>query len=182
MGPHNKLLLPLDGRPLIRRTVETVLAARPSQVIVVTGHEPAVLTASVAGLPVNVQHNPRYEEGLSTSLQVGLAAVDPALAGAMICLGDMPSITVAHLEQLMAAFDPAQNRAIVVPVHNGRRGNPVLWARRFFDEMGEISGDVGARHLIGRNESLVYEIEFGDTAVLTDLDTLEQWSEYVARS
>ncbi|MBX7201372.1 MAG: NTP transferase domain-containing protein, partial [Rhodospirillaceae bacterium] len=181
MGPHNKLVMPLAGKPLVRRMVETILAARPAQVVVVTGHEPAVVAAAVAGLPVAVVHNPRYREGLSTSLQAGLAAVAPDMEGAMICLADMPSLTPDHVAKLMAGFDPAGGKAIGVPTHNGKRGNPVLWARELFVQMREIAGDVGAKALIGANESLVYEVEFGDTAVLTDLDTPEQWSEYVAK-
>lgn len=181
MGPHNKLVMPLAGKPLVRRMVEMILAARPAQVVVVTGHEPAVVAAAVAGLPVTVTHNPRYADGLSTSLQAGLAGVAPDMEGAMICLADMPSLTPAHLQKLMAGFDPAGGKAIGVPTHNGKRGNPVLWARELFVQMREIAGDVGAKALIGANESLVYEVEFGDTAVLTDLDTPEQWSEYVAK-
>lgn len=181
MGPHNKLVMPLAGKPLVRRMVEMILAARPAQVVVVTGHEPAVVAAAVAGLPVTVTHNPRYADGLSTSLQAGLAAVAPDMEGAMICLADMPSLTPEHLTKLMAGFDPAGGRAIGVPTHTGKRGNPVLWARELFVQMREVAGDVGAKALIGANESLVYEVEFGDTAVLTDLDTPEQWSEYVAK-
>lgn len=181
MGPHNKLVMPLAGKPLVRRMVEMILAARPAQVVVVTGHEPAVVAAAVAGLAVTVVHNPRYGDGLSTSLQTGLAAVAPDMEGAMICLADMPSLTPAHLQKLIAGFDPAGGKAIGVPTHNGKRGNPVLWARELFVQMREIAGDVGAKALIGANESLVYEVEFGDTAVLTDLDTPEQWSEYVAK-
>ncbi|MHB1206854.1 MAG: nucleotidyltransferase family protein, partial [Rhodospirillaceae bacterium] len=176
-----KLVMPLDGKPLVRRMVETIIAARHAQVVVVTGHEPAMVAAAVAGLPVTLANNPRYAEGLSTSLKAGLDAVAPEMAGAMICLADMPSLTAAHLQRLMAGFDPAAGRAIGVPTHTGKRGNPVLWARELFVQMREMAGDVGAKALIGANESLVYEVEFEDTAVLTDLDTPEQWSEYVAK-
>jgi molybdenum cofactor cytidylyltransferase len=181
MGPHNKLVMPLDGKPLVRRMVETISAAKPAQVVVVTGHEPAMVAAAVAGLNVTLANNPRYAEGLSTSLKAGLEAVAPEMAGAMICLADMPSLTAAHFQKLMAGFDPAAGRAIGVPTHSGKRGNPVLWARELFVQMREMAGDVGAKALIGANESLVYEVEFEDTAVLTDLDTPEQWSEYVAK-
>ena len=78
-------------------------------------------------------------------------------------------------------LDPAGGKAIGVPTHNGKRGNPVLWARELFVQMREIAGDVGAKALIGANESLVYEVEFEDTGVLTDLDTPAQWSDYLSR-
>ncbi|HEY9569325.1 MAG TPA: 4-diphosphocytidyl-2C-methyl-D-erythritol kinase, partial [Thalassobaculum sp.] len=69
------------------------------------------------------------------------------------------------------AFDPVEGRAIVVPTRRGKRGNPVLFARRFFEVMGTVSGDVGARHIIGDNDELVIEVEVDDESVLTDVDT-----------
>jgi len=182
MGSSNKLLMEIKGTALVRRTVEAVRAAHAAQVVVVTGHQDAAVRKALEGLDVAIVHNPRYSEGLSTSLKAGLDALGPDTAGAVVCLGDMPGVTAEHVDRLMAGFDPDAGRAIGVPVHNGKRGNPVLWARRFFAEMHAVSGDVGARHLIGANESLVYEIEFGDTAVLTDLDTPEQWSDYLTKS
>ena len=181
MGGDNKLTRALDGTALIRRTVETVLAASARPVIVVTGHQSADVRALLDGLPVTFVHNPRYAEGLSTSLKVGLDAVPAEADGALICLGDMPAVSTAHLDALIAGFDPAHGKCIGVPTHERKRGNPTLWSRLLFDDMREIAGDVGARHLIGANESLVYEVEFGDTGVLTDLDTPAQWSDYLSR-
>ena len=115
-------------------------------------------------------------------MKAGIEALSPDVSAALVGLGDMPGITAAHVDKLIAGFDPDGGKAIGVPVHNGKRGNPVLWDRYFFEEMRGVAGDVGARHLIGANEALVYEVEFGDTAVLTDLDTPQQWSEYLSRS
>ena len=91
---------------------------------------------------------------------------------------DMPELSTDHIDALIASFSPDEGRAIIVPVHKGKRGNPVLWAKRFFAGIAEVSGDVGARHLIGTYAELVYEVDFGDTAILTDLDTPEQWADY----
>jgi molybdenum cofactor cytidylyltransferase len=75
---------------------------------------------------------------------------------------------------MIAAFSPEDGRAIVLAVRNGKRGNPVLWARRFFADMETVAGDTGAKHLIGDNEELVCEIEAGSDAVLADIDTPEE--------
>jgi len=182
MGGRNKLLMDVEGAALVRRTAAAVLSAGVSDVIVVTGHEPEKVRATLEGLEVRFVHNPRYAEGLSTSLLVGIDAVQPDASGAVVCLGDMPGIAAAHIDRLIAGFDPDAGREIGVPTHRGKRGNPVLWGRRFFQEMHEISGDVGARHLIGANESLVYEVEFDDTGVLMDLDTPRQWEDFLAAS
>ncbi len=95
------------------------------------------------------------------------------LDGALVCLGDMPLVTGRHIDRLIAAFNPLEGRAIIVPTRRGKRGNPVLWARRFFAEMAGIAGDVGARHLIGEHAELVAEIEMDDDAILVDIDTPE---------
>jgi molybdenum cofactor cytidylyltransferase len=182
MGLSNKLLMEIDGIPLVRRTVIALGAAQVSQVIVVTGHQEAEVRKALVGLDVLLVHNPRYAEGLSTSLKTGIEALGEDIVAAVIGLGDMPGVTSEHLNRLIAGFSPGGDGAIGVPVHNGKRGNPVLWARRFFEDMRGVAGDVGALHLIGANESLVYEVEFGDTAVLTDLDTPEQWSDYLSKS
>ena len=182
MGPSNKLLMEIDGVPLVRRTVSALRAAHVGQVVVVTGHMDADVRRALDGLGVTFVHNPRYADGLSTSLKAGISALAPDTAAAVVGLGDMPAVTTAHVNRLISGFDPESDRAIGVPIHNGKRGNPVLWARRFFEDMQGVSGDVGAKALIGANESLVYEVEFEDTAVLTDLDTPEQWSDYLSKS
>ncbi len=181
MGGDNKLSRPVDGVPLIRRTVETVLASAARPVVVVTGHEAETVRSLLSGLAVTFVHNPRFADGLSTSLRAGLDVLPDDVDGTLVSLGDMPAITSAHIDALVAGFDPDSGKAIGVPTHGGKRGNPTLWARSLFADMRQVAGDVGARHLIGANESLVYEVEFGDTAVLTDLDTPAQWSEYLSR-
>jgi molybdenum cofactor cytidylyltransferase len=182
MGGRNKLLMNVDGVPLVRRTVSEIMSAPVSEVIVVTGHEPEKVQEALRGLNVRLVHNPKFAEGLSTSLKVGIDAVGPDASGAVVCLGDMPAIVRKHLARLIGGFDPSEGREIGVPTHGGKRGNPILWGRRFFQEMYGVSGDVGARHLIGANESLVYEVEFEDTGVLMDLDTPGQWEDYLMSS
>lgn len=171
MGALNKLLADIDGVPMVVRVADAVRASRADPVVVVTGHEPDRIAAALAGRGLRLVHNPGYAEGLSTSLRVGLAALGEEVDGALVCLGDMPDVTAAHLDLLIAAFDPAGGHAVCVPTFNGKRGNPVLWHRRFFREISTVSGDVGARHLIGDHEDMVQEVAMPDNGVLTDLDT-----------
>jgi molybdenum cofactor cytidylyltransferase len=96
--------------------------------------------------------------------------------GVIVCLGDMPRVTPDHLNALIAAFDPAEGRGICVPTFNGKRGNPVLWNRSYFEDMEDVAGDVGARHLIGAHQDAVFEVEMPDGGVLLDLDTPEAFA------
>jgi molybdenum cofactor cytidylyltransferase len=85
----------------------------------------------------------------------------------------MPLVSAAVMQRLVAAFDPEEGRAIVQPTFRGKQGNPVLWGREFFAEMMAITGDVGARQLVGRHADRLVEVEVGDDGVLRDFDTTE---------
>ena len=171
MGDVNKMLALVDGQPMVARVVDAVLASAARPAIVVIGHQAEGVRAVLSGRDVTVVENPDYAAGLSTSLKRGLAALPPDVDGVLVCLGDMPRVTAGQIDRLIAAFDPDAGRAICVPTHGGKRGNPVLWAGRFIPEMLEIAGDVGARHLIGAYADLVSEVEMEAAGVLLDIDT-----------
>jgi molybdenum cofactor cytidylyltransferase len=171
MGGPNKLLENISGKPLVRIAAEQALSSRARPVAVVTGHERARVEAALAGLDVRLVHNPDYAQGLSTSVKAGLAALPPEAEAAIVCLGDMPQVTSALIDRLIAAFDPEQGALVVLPTFSGKRGNPVLWSRRFFPELMALEGDVGARHLIGAYPEVVTEVPVEDSAVMVDIDT-----------
>jgi molybdenum cofactor cytidylyltransferase len=173
MGGPNKLLAEIGGKPLVRMAAEQALASRARPVIVVTGHQRDKVEAALQGLDVRTVHNPNFAEGLSTSVKTGLAAVPETADGAIVCLADMPQVTATLIDKLVAAFDPERGALVVIPTIDGKRGNPVVWARRFFPELMALDGDVGARHLIGRYPEAVAEVPLTDTAALVDVDTPE---------
>src|SRR5579885_891665 len=173
MGAINKLIAEIGGKPLVRIAAEQALASRASPVIVVTGHERERVEAALKGLPVRLVYNPDYADGLGTSLRAGIAAVSPEADGAVICLGDMPQVSGQLIDKLLAAFDPERGALVVVPSINGRRGNPVVWSRRFFPDLMEIQGDIGVRFLIGNYTEAVTEVQVADDATLVDVDTPE---------
>jgi molybdenum cofactor cytidylyltransferase len=173
MGGPNKLLAEIARRPLVRIAVEEALASRASPVIVVTGHQRAEIEKVLAGLPVQLVHNPSFADGLGTSLRAGIAAAPPDVDGAIVCLGDMPQVDRALIDRLIGAFDPDRGALIVMPTFEGKRGNPVLWSRRFFSDLMAIDGDVGARHLIGRYGEAAVEVPIEGKGALVDVDTPE---------
>jgi molybdenum cofactor cytidylyltransferase len=172
MGGPNKLVATIGGVPLVRIAAEAAVGAALASVTVVTGHDPAAVREALAGLDVDFVHNPDHAEGLSTSIRAGIASLPPDTDAAIILLADMPGITAAVLDRLVAAFDPAAGALIVVPTFEGKRGNPVLWSSRFFPELLAVHGDTGGRHLIGANPDAVAEVEIGP-AVALDIDTPE---------
>jgi len=173
MGGPNKLLAEIRGRPLVRIVVEEALASLAKPVIVVVGHQRGEVEKALASLPVQFIHNPDFAQGLGTSLKAGIAAVPADADGAIVCLADMPQVDASLLNRLIAAFDPDRGALIAMPTVEGRRGNPVLWSRRFFPDLMAIEGDVGARHFIGRYSEAVVEVPLEGKAALVDVDTPE---------
>ena len=171
MGTVNKLLATVDGGPMVRATVQQIIAAGVDQVLVVTGHQREQVHTALQGLGASFAHNEDYAEGLSTSLARGIAALGADVDAALVCLGDMPRVRPQHVKRLLAAFDPIEGRSICVPTYRGKRGNPVLWDRRYFAEMAAVRGDVGARHIIGEHLEAVCEVEMDDAGVLLDVDS-----------
>ncbi len=170
MGAVNKMLIQVDGKPMVRHAVDAARDAGAAHIIVVTGHQPDELR-DAAGDGVIFIHNPEYADGLSTSLRTGVSAVPDDCDGVLVALGDMPRVSADHLRRLVAAHDPDEGHLICVPTRHGKRGNPVFWDRRFLDDMSALSGDVGAKHLIGEHDDSVVEIRMEDDAVLTDVDS-----------
>ena len=173
MGGANKLLEKIRQRPLVRIAVEEALASRAKEVIVVSGHQREEIEKALAGLPVRIVHNPDFADGLGTSLKAGIAAVPVEADGAIVCLGDMPQVDARLIDRLVAAFDPDRGALVVVPTFQGKRGNPVLWARRFFPDLMAVEGDVGARHLIGRYGEAAVEVPVDGKGAFVDIDTPE---------
>jgi molybdenum cofactor cytidylyltransferase len=169
----NKLICEIAGKPLVRIVAEQALASAARPVIVVTGHEREKVEAALAGLPVSFAHNPHYADGLGGSLKTGIAAIPAEVDAAVVCLGDMPQVDAALIDGLIAAFDPDRGALVIVPSSDGRRGNPVLWSRRFFPDLMAVEGDIGARNLIARYAEAVTEVPVTGTAALVDVDTPE---------
>ena len=172
MAPHNKLLVAdRTGKPMIARVVDNVLSSKTRPILVVTGHQSEQVQHALGGRPVRYVHADDYAEGLSASLKSGIAAVPEECAAALVCLGDMPLVTGRMIDRLLGTYDPDEGRLIVLPTFRGKQGNPMLWDRQFFSEILQITGDSGARFLLGKHLEVVTEVEMADDAVLRDFDT-----------
>ena len=171
MGGPNKLLAELGGKTLVRTVTERALASKASSVVVVTGHQAEQVEQALSGLNVTFARNPDFAGGLASSVKSGIAAVPADADGAVICLGDMPLISADLIDRLIETFAPDRGSLIAVPVSDGRRGNPVLWSRRFFNELMTLDGDIGARHLIARHGEAVAEVPVEGRGAFLDIDT-----------
>lgn len=171
MGETNKMTVEVMGKPMVRHVGEAVYNSSIDNALVITGHKADEVKIALQGLEISAYHNPDYEEGLSTSIRHGIQSLGADVSSALILLGDMPLITSEMINLLIKTASKKPNH-IIVSTHKGKRGNPVLWPRAFFDELRNIQGDVGARHIMAANQDRVIEVELGEAASL-DLDTPE---------
>ncbi len=171
----NKLLLNADGQPMVRHAAILCQSAGLSPIIAVLGHESEQVEQALSGLQVDCVLNNNHTTGMASSLTTGLAALPAETQAVLICLSDMPLVTPSDIENLCAAFAPAQGRAICIPTHEGRRGNPVLLGRQIFPALAGLSGDQGAKPIIQQHAHLVAEIPCGP-GVLLDIDTPQAYA------
>lgn len=157
---------------MVRWSVESVLEARPDEVIVVVGHEGAAVRAALDGLDVRVVENPEWEEGIGSSLRAGISAAAVNAEAAMIVLGDQPGVEPRVIASLMNAHAEGP-RAIVVPSYRGERGHPVIFAASVFPELMAVRGDRGARNVISSDRSRVTVVDF-DARPPLDVDTEDE--------
>jgi molybdenum cofactor cytidylyltransferase len=181
MGGPNKLLSDVGGKPMVRIAADEALASKAAPVFVVTGHQHEQVRAALKDLPVTFVHNLDFAEGLSTSVKAGIAALPEEADGAIVCLGDMPQVNAALIDRMFAAFDPEKGALIVVPTAEGKRGNPVLWSRRFFPELLALEGDIGARQLIAAYPEAIVEVPVSGGGAFLDIDTPDALAELRAK-
>jgi molybdenum cofactor cytidylyltransferase len=170
---RQKLLLPLQGRPVIRWSVDAILP-HVDEVVVVTGHEAAAVRAALAGLTVRFAHNERPEEGQGSSIAVGVAALAPGTDAVLVALGDQPRLPAMAIPGLLEAFRRG-GAAIVAPVYRGIQGTPVVFGAAVFSELLALTGDGGARTVVRARPERVREVAF-DLPMPDDVDTPEDYA------
>jgi len=180
MGDKNKLTLPIKGKAMVCYPVDAASEAGIASILVVTGHQEGEVREAINNPSVSFVSNASYAEGLSTSLIAGIRHLLDEVTHALVLLGDMPEITSAMVLQLLDVARKSDPSTIVMATHGGKRGNPVLWPRVYFEALENIAGDTGARHIIGQNIEHVVEVELGSAASL-DIDTPEAFEAFQAK-
>ena len=171
---RSKLFLSLGGRSVILRVVQTALASRVMETVVVLGHEAERVAREIADLPVRTVLNPDYASGMASSLRVGLQVVSPDAEAALILLGDQPLVTPEVIERIIETFE-ASDKPIAAPVYNGVQGNPVCFSRALFPELSTLTGDRGAKAIVEQDPRRVERVAFETDLPLLDLDVEEDY-------
>ncbi len=176
-----KQLLRLDGRTLLRRTVDTVLASPAWPVVIVLGARAEAIRPEVARLPVLVADNPDWAEGLASSIRAGIRVLDSfslSLEAAVLVLVDQPGLSTGSVTRL-ADEHHRTGKTIVAARYDNHPGPPALFARRHFHELLELHGAGGARPLFARHADALATLDFPELAA--DLDTPADYQAYLHR-
>jgi molybdenum cofactor cytidylyltransferase len=181
MGGRDKLLEPVGGVALLRHVVQAVSGSVADETVVVLAPGADERLAALSGTEARTVTNPRSDEGMGTSVGAGVTALRADADAVLIVLADMPEVTARDFDRLIAAFDPAEGRAIVRAVTEaGKPGHPVLFGRRFFELLRALEGDRGARSLIADYPEFLVDVALPGAAAATDLDTPEDWDAWRA--
>jgi len=175
MGGINKLTMPVNGIPLLRRSAAMLCNSALREVVAVVGHEEQTARQLLAGLPLTVVSNERYREGQMTSVYRGMKALSEPYDGVMICLSDQPLLEIVDIDRLIHAFISDGETSILVPTYKGRRGNPIILAYRHRKNILDGHRNLGCRQLIENNPELVTPLEMDNDHVVFDLDTPEDY-------
>ncbi len=182
MGGEHKMLLDIAGQPMIRRTLDTVLAIDPVETIVVTGYRADVVEAALARLPVVFARNPDFAQGQPTSVAAGVRALTQFCDAVMIVLGDQALLTPDDLRALLDAYTRTEaGLTVLVPHYQGKRGNPIVFAARHVPEIYAGGLNIGCRRLIDEHPDLVARVEMSSEAYVLDCDTPADYAALLAR-
>jgi len=179
-GQQDKLLSPAGGMPLIRRVALALRGGLPDSalIVVVRPQTSHALQDALRDLGCDYVDNAAADEGIASSIRVGLSAVSAEAPGALIAQGDMPNLSADLIARLAATFAESHGHCLVHPVSpSGRQGNPVIWPRDLFCPLMTLAGDQGAKPLLTRYLDRTKTITVAEQA-LTDLDTREAFEDW----
>ncbi len=172
---RNKLLLPIDSKLMIRRVVETGLASKASEVIVVIGHEGEKIRDALVGLNCKLVLNEEYERGQSFSVRRGLDEVKDRTEAMMILPGDVAMVQTQEIDAVIDEFRRHPS-PIVVASHAGQPGHPILFSRELFNEIFQINEEtLGLKYITTKYRDSTKRVETRSKAVLLDIDTPEDY-------
>lgn len=177
-----KQLLEWQGGTLLQHSLESLLKSDADETILVLGHQAELIRNSLPDFQIKIVVNHDYQKGMASSLRQGLLALDPGSEAFLVVLADQPDIGPDIVSRLIREFRQASpERGIVRPVSRGLPGHPVLFHIRYLQEALQLHGDVGARQIVAGHPAEILDIEVEDDGIVNDIDTPEEYREFMQR-
>jgi len=182
--PPNKLLMPLGEKTVLGRVLEAVTDSRIASTVVVVGHDADRVRSLLKDYPCISVFNPDYQKGMGYSVARGVEYIGekfrPLSASAvLLCLGDEPFLSSGLIDSVIAASDPREGK-IVIPLYRGRRGHPAVFPFCLLKKSLDLIRKKGAREVIRLHPDKVKELEIDSEAVVSDIDTRQDYRRHLA--
>jgi molybdenum cofactor cytidylyltransferase len=175
---RQKLLLPFNGKTIIKTVVENVARSVDSNVMVVLGSHREQIQDQLVNYPVKFCVNENYLDGMLSSVICGFRALPGEAKAALIFLGDQPQIPPQATDLVIETWQKS-GKGIVIPTFNGRRGHPVLIETRYKTEIEHLDSEKGLRSLSEKFKNDLYEVECNLPEILRDIDTPEEYEKEI---
>jgi len=170
-----KQLLSWKDTTLIENVMSNVLQLEPSKSIIVLGANSEQITPKIEPHPVEIIHNPDWNNGLGNSIAFGVNYIQNnyKVDGVLIILADQPLIDTSYLKGMIISFEAGKNQIIATQYDNEKLGVPALFDKYYFEELSAIDGDKGAKSILEKYSDQVITTQF-ETNVF-DVDTKEDY-------
>ena len=180
MESVNKLLLPYKGEALIKIVSKTLIDSLLDPIFIVTGYEHDKVVKLLPKSLDNIIYNKDWRKGMSRSIYKAISSIPANIDGNMIVLGDMPLIKVKTINKLRSAFLNNNGEKIIYADHFGKQVNPVIFPKKYFNEILDLDGDKGCKNIISQNRKSSLGVSIDSSEVIFDCDTKEDYSDLVS--
>ena len=180
MKGRQKLFLPYDGTTIVERVIQQVSRSRVHETIVVSSPDTHARLSGVLQTTQKLVTNLEHRSGMTSSIKAGVAACSPQSDGFMICLGDMPLIQTDDYNLLLKGFSgklKSVNRLIVVPTHDGRRGNPIIFSASFKEDLLNHPEPEGCKAILKSFPDSIESISLSSRCIFQDVDDPDSYQQ-----
>ena len=169
-----KMLLPFKGSTMIETVIQNISESCVKNIIVVLGAESTKMLNVIGNMPVKYCLNEDYKDGMLSSVKCGFRCLPSEYKAVLVFQGDQPLIKAGSINSLISAYLSSVN-GLVIPVHNNKRGHPLLIDRKYRYEIEKLDPEKGLRSLAEKFSGDVLEVETNENGILRDFDTYEEY-------
>jgi len=171
---RSKQLLPFANKTILETVIDHIKQSTVDETLVVLGSNREKIEEVIKNLPVKSVYNPRFKEGMLTSVQKGFVSLPEEVEAVLVFLGDQPMIPSSVIDQIVSAYQSSE-KGIVLPVYGQKRGHPVLINTKYRQELANLNPEIGLRELIHDHPEDILEVNLDSSSILEDIDTPEDY-------
>jgi len=175
MGENNKLLLPYKNSTIIGTVLDELKNSLVDEIIVVGRPENNIYSLVKNDASYKYVVNENSDDGLTSSIHCGMREAQSQASGYIICHGDMPLLNYNDYNILINKYLDINDKVILLPIKNKKRGNPVLFSSHFKEEILALESSNGCKPIVAKNSFFVSEVVVNNSNYFTDIDTADDY-------